>query len=358
MSIISSSTLRRYLNLNLTTKELKTLEKTNLLKVSNVVMTCLNSTLNSTKNTDKINKIQSIVAKINDVRYLAVVDKRRDEVSKELSALMQMKVTLTRLKVIEQEKAAAAADEANKIVAEVREANYRRLIEKIQKKEIIAGFIFASTTPPGMKIDPDPVMVELQKLPLNILKTADTLGQFITLTNDNVTNHPRMNVLKGVTPRGWTNGQTWDSVPGVGASGIGVNNGLDADETVLALTQHANGGWQLSTAHGSANLVLHEYAHAIDRSFAQKANMGDNGFGDVGDSLSRRQSFLDIWQAELGSTPQTDSNYYYWQDGDHGGAEEAFAEAFCDLYGGTSLRPWPNIKAYIAAKMASINPVE
>ncbi|CAM3311052.1 MULTISPECIES: anthrax toxin lethal factor-related metalloendopeptidase [Yersinia] len=355
MPIISSPMLRRYLNLNLATKELKTLEKTNLLKVSNVVMTCLTSTLSSTKNINKINRINSIIAKINDVRYLAVVDKRRNEVSEELSDLMRMKVTLNRLKFIEQEKAAAAV-EASKIAAKVSEANHRRLIEQSQKEHIITGLLYSSTTPPNMNIDPAPVTAELQKLPLNILKTADSLGQFITLTNDNITNHPRMNALKGQTPRGWTNGKTWDSVPGVGALGKGAENEFHADETVVALTQLANGSWQLATEHGSANLVLHEYAHAIDRSFGEKANMGDKGLGEVGDSLSCRQSFRDIWQTELGSTSQTDSNYYYWQGGSDGGAEEAFAEAFSDLYGGTSQRPWPNIKAYIAAKMASVNP--
>jgi len=37
-----------------------------------------------------------------------------------------------------------------------------------------------------------------------------------------------------------------------------------------------------------------------------------------------------------------------------GGAEEAFAEGFSDLYGKTEYRKWPNIKAYLARKMKSV----
>ena len=124
----------------------------------------------------------------------------------------------------------------------------------------------------------------LQKIPLNVLKKANDLGQFITVTNDNITNHPDRWHLRDVTPRGWNNGMTWKDVPGGGALGKGADVGINGDETVIALSKDATTGkWSISKNHGSTNLVLHEYAHAIDRSFGEKANMGQTSLGHIGD---------------------------------------------------------------------------
>ncbi|WP_319802726.1 RHS repeat-associated core domain-containing protein, partial [Klebsiella aerogenes] len=224
----------------------------------------------------------------------------------------------------------------------------------VEKRKIISGMIYSSTTPANMDIDITQVRFHLQKIPLNVLKKANDLGQFITVTNDNITNHPTRNNLKGVTPRGWNNGLTWESVPGVGAMGKGTGNNLHPDETVIALRKNAAQEWQIATGHGSTSLVLHEYAHAIDRSFGEKANMGDTGSGEQGDFLSRRRSFRVAWEADLNGTPNTASDYYYWQGGNDGGAEEAFAEGFSDIYAETGRYNWINIKAYIYKKMKSI----
>jgi len=104
----------------------------------------------------------------------------------------------------------------------------------------------------------------------------------------------------------------------------------------------------------STNLVLHEYAHAIDRSFGEKALMGPKGTGEVGDYLSKRGSFISAWKQDLGNTSPESFDNYSWQDGASGGAEEALAEGFSDLYGKTEQRKWPNIKAWLARKMKSV----
>ncbi|WP_234455612.1 RHS repeat-associated core domain-containing protein [Kosakonia sp. LAM2021] len=100
----------------------------------------------------------------------------------------------------------------------------------IEKKEIISGMVYASTTPSDIPIDISEVQAHLHKIPLNILKKAHSLGQFITATNDNITNHPGRHHFKGVTPRGWPDDLTWDSVPGVGAEGQGAAEGMHPDE--------------------------------------------------------------------------------------------------------------------------------
>lgn len=221
----------------------------------------------------------------------------------------------------------------------------------IEKRGIVSGMIYASTTPEDISIDVSEIEKELHKIPLNVLEKAHSLGQFITATNDNITNHPARRYLKGVTPRGWPEGMTWDTVPGVGAVGQGAGEGSHPDETIIALSQNAQGGWSLAEGHSSSSLVLHEYAHAIDRSFGEKAQMGPKGTGAVGDFLSRRNSFIVAWEQDLEHTDPASADNYYWQGGSGGGAEEAFAEGFSEIYSGKNVHNWPNVKSYISHKM-------
>uniref|UniRef100_A0A3B0M8R5 ATLF-like domain-containing protein n=1 Tax=Arsenophonus endosymbiont of Trialeurodes vaporariorum TaxID=235567 RepID=A0A3B0M8R5_9GAMM len=169
-----------------------------------------------------------------------------------------------------------------------------------------------ATTPSNQNIDKTEVINQLKKTPLNVLKKANDLGQFITVTNDNITNHPDKWSLRDQTPRGWNNGLTWKDVPGVGALGKSANYPYNGDETFIALSKDALiNKWSISKNHGSINLVLHEYAHAIDRSFGEKANMGQEGLGNAGDYLSRRNSFRRARKADLGNTAPNSSYFYY-----------------------------------------------
>ncbi|MDN2488111.1 hypothetical protein MML63_20980, partial [Kosakonia sacchari] len=222
------------------------------------------------------------------------------------------------------------------------------------KRELISGMVFASPTPDELEIDITDIQIQLHKIPLNVLKMAHSLGQFITATNDNITNHPDRRQLKGITPRGWPEGVTWDTVPGLGALGQEADASIHPDETIIAVSQNEQGAWLLAEGHSSTNLVLHEYAHALDRSLGEKAQMGEKGAGDIGDFLSKRRSFVSVWEQDLGHTDPTSDDNYYWQGGSESGAEEAFAEGFSDLYSGANFRNWPNIKAYISHKMQQL----
>ncbi len=163
-----------------------------------------------------------------------------------------------------------------------------------------------------------------------------------------------MNRYKTMRPQGWPEGQTLESISGMGAPGKVAMEGTHPDETIIALSKNAAGGWSLAGGHSSTNLVLHEYAHAIDRSFGEKGLMGPKGSGETGDFISRRDSFISDWKKDLGHTTPESPDNYYWQGGTRGGAEEAFAEGFSDLYLKSNARNWPNIKSYIARKMASV----
>lgn len=224
----------------------------------------------------------------------------------------------------------------------------------IVTRELISRKIYTLTTPKDIPIDISEIKHYLQKIPSNVLEKAFSFGQVLTATNDNITNHPRMNKYKHFTPRGWPAGKTLESLSGMGAPGKVALEGTHPDETIIALSKNSAGGWSLAGGHSSTNLVLHEYGHAIDRSFGEKGLMGPKGTGEAGDFLSRRKSFITAWKKDLGNTSPESHDNYYWQGGSSGGAEEAFAEGFSDLYLQSNARNWPNIKAYIEQKMKSI----
>lgn len=224
----------------------------------------------------------------------------------------------------------------------------------IAMRDLINSKIHTLTTPNNLPVDVGEIRRYLHKIPSNVLQKAFSLGQVLTATNENITNHPRMTKYKDFSPRGWPAGQTLQSVSGMGAPGKVALPGTHPDETIISLSKKEGGGWSLAGGHSSTNLVLHEYGHAIDRSFGEKALMGPKGTGEAGDYLSRRPSFISAWEKDLGNTSPESFDNYYWQGGTSGGAEEAFAEGFSDLYGKTEQRNWPNIKAYLARKMKAV----
>jgi hypothetical protein len=98
-----------------------------------------------------------------------------------------------------------------------------------------------------------------------------------------------MSELRGVTPRGWPPGKTWDDVPG-----------LYDPSTHRVIVSGGGGG------HGCVSLVLHETGHAFD-----------SALGDASSSVEFRQ---------LRDGMDT-TNPYYAQPGE-AGREEVFAEGF------------------------------
>jgi hypothetical protein len=106
------------------------------------------------------------------------------------------------------------------------------------------------------------------KLPWRMIQRLRDTGHGIDLVSHNVTNHPLMEQMRGVIPRGWapryvwnlTTGKqeweeqkTWDDIVGAGAVGS-LPSVIAADS--------------LDERHGSADVILHEVGHAVDHFFA------------------------------------------------------------------------------------------
>ena len=110
---------------------------------------------------------------------------------------------------------------------------------------------------------------------------------------------PQMAKLKGVTPRGWPPGRTWDEVPG----------GYSKLHRQLLL---GNG---TTHAHGSSNLANHEFGHALNDVLSQE----------------EKSAFHLIWNKLTGITLDP----YFMKRGNPDGYEsEGFAETFASWSAG------------------------
>lgn len=156
----------------------------------------------------------------------------------------------------------------------------------------------------GTQEDVDAVVGELKKLPPVLLERAHRSGVQVVACRDSVTDH--LTNLRGVTPRGWPPGSTWDRVPGL----------YDPASMTVVMATHdgATGKRELPDTgygHGSSNALFHEFSHALD---------GTNALGADSKSPSFRRAYEDDLPA-LRRLNQT----YLLQPGD-AGREEAFAE--------------------------------
>lgn len=136
----------------------------------------------------------------------------------------------------------------------------------------------------------------ISSLPEQLLGKIHEAGIVVRLFNGKLTDNPSARHLKGVTPRGYKNGVTWDDVPGIGGSKV-----------VLVKIGASGKG----SGHGSINLELHELAHSIDKI--------------VFHNLSKKQAFKSVWVKERNSLfPEQEYFLAY--------PEEFFAEAFALYY--------------------------
>lgn len=94
------------------------------------------------------------------------------------------------------------------------------------------------------------IIFRIDQIPSSILLKMNEKNIKIKLFNGRLTDNTTAHHLKGKIPRGYTNGLTWDDVPGIGGSSI-----------VLVKIGSSNKG----NGHGSINLELHELAHSLDR---------------------------------------------------------------------------------------------
>lgn len=168
--------------------------------------------------------------------------------------------------------------------------------------------------------DVDAVMGELEKMPLAQLQQMERNGTRVVAARGSVTD--ARTDLRGVQPRGWPPGKTWDQVPGAFMP--------DTNEVVVATQAGPNGSRQVpptGSSHGSANLVLHEAGHSLDFR---------------GGKPSDSAEFQRAYQADRDAMPT-----YLQQEG-NAGREEAYAESLA-LYlqdPAECRRRYPNLSRY------------
>lgn len=167
------------------------------------------------------------------------------------------------------------------------------------------------------------VAAALARMPESALLILERQGTTFVACEGSVTDYRPD--LKGVQPRGWDAGKTWDIVPGANMPG--------RNEVVIATVgQETPAGAHIPTSgegHGSYDLVLHEGGHAVDLDGGATPRSSDPAFqsarnADVGN--------LTPYEAQAGGA----------------GEEETYAESFARHFGGdpTSSTSIPNIDNY------------
>ncbi len=135
---------------------------------------------------------------------------------------------------------------------------------------------------------------ELSRLPEAVLRKLVDGQTKIVAVRDSVTD--ALPHLKGVRPRGWPPGSTWDSVPGLYDPGT---------NQVIVATRKATDGSRFvpptGDQHGSANLVLHETMHAHD---ALTGNSNSDAFRQA---RSADSSELSAYESQEGSAGRQES---------------------------------------------------
>jgi hypothetical protein len=167
---------------------------------------------------------------------------------------------------------------------------------------------------------------EVDKFPSTTLSALSTLGSRFVVCRGSVTDY--LTTLRGVRPRGWPPGSTWDTVPGL--------NDSSRSETVIAVIGHGTAAGAhvplTGEGHGSYNLVLHEGSHGVDLN------------GQV-TARSTAPNFLASRTADIGTL-----SAYETQAGD-AGQQETYAESGARYFGSdpNDATQHPTLHAYWAS---------
>lgn len=178
--------------------------------------------------------------------------------------------------------------------------------------------ILVSTGGSGTQQDVDLVVAELEKMPASALMALVKNGTKVIACRNNVTDYDPS--LKGVRPRGWPPGSSWDTVPGAYMGG--------KNAVVIATRGHGSAGGPYvpptGDGHGSVNLVIHETAHAVDAATGGSASKAFN------DARNKDINNLSDYERQAGAAGQS----------------ETFAESAARYYGGGNACNTPNLNDY------------
>jgi len=155
------------------------------------------------------------------------------------------------------------------------------------------------TSGTATQADREAVLRELQKLPPEALQALQKGGYSVTVVRNSVVE--ALPALKGVQPRGWPPGATWDTVPGL----------YDPATKQVIIATRGGAVPAKGNGHGSENLVVHETAHAIDAA--------TNGHNDPAFQAARNKDLakLPAYETQPGAA----------------GLEETYAESMARYYG-------------------------
>ena len=175
----------------------------------------------------------------------------------------------------------------------------------------------------GDASDVQALVAEVARLPVQLLEKVDRAGIKFIACRNSVTDHLRS--LRGVAPRGWPPGVTWDTVPG--------NYWPNEKQVVIGTRTGSTGQREVpprGAGHGSLSLVAHELLHGLDYRRG------------LGAWHSRDTAFLNSWSADRHNLDA------YLAQNPPAGPEEAFAElASRAMLGDTQLAAKaPNLTAY------------
>lgn len=119
--------------------------------------------------------------------------------------------------------------------------------------------------------------------------------------------------LKGVRPRGWDPGSTWDEADGM------VNTKLKR-VIIAEESQDFGGFWYKAGKERRKQVFFHEFGHAVDESY---------------DHFSESKSFIKAYNKDVKrimNSGDADNLHYFLQEG-YSGKQETFAQLFANIIG-------------------------
>jgi hypothetical protein len=180
----------------------------------------------------------------------------------------------------------------------------------------------------------------VETVPAHVLAEAGQTGKSVHMGKKVTEVVPH---LKGVTPRGWAPGSTWDEADGLYNNSVG-------EVIVTEETTHGK-------SHRTAGVVRHELGHAVDEAWGETK-------GEPSGLYCNSPEFQAAYEADMkeaAAGPDAPSLAYYLQPG-AAGRSEAFAETFASVHGGGGSSPktiasnFPRVKALIEAEIESRRP--
>jgi uncharacterized Zn-binding protein involved in type VI secretion len=148
----------------------------------------------------------------------------------------------------------------------------------------------------GTAEDKELVAAELAKMPISVLMQMQRNGTVVVACRGSITDYRAD--LRGVQPRGWPAGATWDTVPGA--------NDPNTNQVVIAVIGHGTAAGphvpKTGEGHGCANLTVHESMHSVDQGANNPSSSADFNAARNADAAK-----LDPYESQPGAAGQEET---------------------------------------------------